>query len=114
MNILFADTYLMIPHSEVQFGKDFGTFQLLKQLIYVGQWVLILYCLLVQRTIINTESIRTIFLLDKKNSAAPRRRTRSDKTETFLLIELFLQFFELFWTELIRPLAHWFSAGFEI
>src|SRR3954467_8277987 len=64
--------------------------------------------------VIDAKSVRAILLLDKKNSTTPRRRTRSDQTHTLLFIELFLKFFQLFWSNLVRTLANGFRARLKI
>ena len=87
---------LVIAHTEIKLGEYLSTFELFKQLIDVGKWVLVLYGLLVQWTVVDTKSVRSILLLHKKNSTTPRRRTRSDETHTLLFIELLLQLFQLF------------------
>src|SRR3954462_10837029 len=113
-NIFFTNANLMITHTKVKLGEHFSTFKLLKKLIDVGKWVLVLDCLLVQWTVVDAKSVRTILLLDKKNTTTPRRRTWSDQTHTFLFIELLLQFFQLFRSKLVRTLANGFRARFKI
>ena len=80
----------MIAHTEIKLREYLCTFELLKQLVDVGKWVLVLYGLLVQWTVVDTKSIRSILLLDKKNATIPWRRTWSDETHTLLNIELFI------------------------
>ena len=84
------DSNLMITHTEIKFGEYLGTFELFEQLIDVGKWVFLLDGLLVQWTVIDTKSVRSILLLHKKNTTTPRRSTRPDETHSFLLIELLL------------------------
>src|SRR3954466_8499830 len=64
--------------------------------------------------VIDAKSVRAILLIDKKNTTTPRRRTRSDQTQTLLFIELFLQFLLLIWSKLVRTLANGFCARLEI
>src|SRR3954466_10551264 len=64
--------------------------------------------------VIDAKSVRAILLLDKKNATTPRRRTRSDQTQTLLFVELFLQFLQLFWPKLVRTLANGFRARLKI
>src|SRR3954470_18790751 len=113
-NIFFTNANLMITHTKVKLGEHLSTFELLKWLIDVGKWVLVLDSLLVQWTVIDAKSVRAILLLDKKNTTTPRRRTRSDQTQTLLFIELFLQFLQLIWSKLVRTLANGFRARLKI
>src|SRR3954466_12643201 len=113
-NIFFTNSNLMITHTKVKLGENFSTFKLLEKLTDVGKWVLVLDSLLVQWTVIDAKSVRAILLLDKKNTTTPRRRTRSDQTQTLLFIELNLQFLELIWSKLVRTLANGFRARLKI
>lgn len=92
-NVLFANANMMITHPEIKLREDLSPFQLLKQLINVGKWILVFDRLLIQWTVIDIESFRTILLLDEKNSTTPRRRAWSDQAQTLLLIKLFLSSF---------------------
>src|SRR3954468_24871323 len=113
-NIFFTNADLMITHTKVKLGEHLSTFELLEKLIDVGKWVLVLDSLLVQWTVIDAKSVRVILLLDKENTTTPRRRTRSDQTQTLLFIELFLQFLQLIWSKLVRTLANGFRARLKI
>ena len=65
---------LMIAHMEVNLGEYFSTFELFKKLIDVRKWVLVLYSLLVQWTVVNTKSVRSILLLHKKELHNPTEK----------------------------------------
>ena len=78
---MLTDSNLVIAHTEIKLGEYLGTFELFEQLIDVGKWVLVLYGLLVQWTVVDTKSVRSILLLDKKNITTPWRRTWSDETQ---------------------------------
>ena len=91
----------MITHTEIKLGEYLGTFELFEQLVDVGKWVFVLDSLLVQWTVVNTKSVRSILLLHKKNTRTPRRGTRSDETHSLLNIELLLQLLQLFRSELV-------------
>ena len=56
----------MITHSKVKLGEYLGTFELFEQLVDVGKWVFVLDSLLVQWTVVNTKSVRSILLLHKR------------------------------------------------
>ena len=73
------DSNLMITHTEIKLGEYLSTFELFEQLVDVGKWVFVLDGLLVQWTVINTKSVRSI-LLHKKNTTTPWRRTRPGET----------------------------------
>ena len=75
---------------EVKLGEYLSTFELFEKLIDIGKWVLVPYGLLVQWTVVDTKSVRSILLLDKKNTTTQWRRTWSDETHTLLNIELLL------------------------
>ena len=62
-----TNVYLMIAHTEIKLGENLSTFELFEKLIDVGKWVLVLYSLLVQWTVVDTKSFRAILLLDKKH-----------------------------------------------
>ena len=72
-DIFFTNANLMITHTELKLGEYLGTFELLEKLIDVGKWILVLYCLLVQWTVVDAESFRSILLLDKKDTTIPWR-----------------------------------------
>src|SRR3954469_3146832 len=113
-NIFFTNANLMITHTKVKHEEYLSTFKLLEKLIDVGKWVLVLDSLLVQWTVIDAKSVRAILLLDKKNTTTPWRCTRSDQTQTFLFIELNLQFLELIWSKFVRTLANGFRARLKL
>ena len=104
----------MIAHTEIKLGEYLSTFELFEKLIDVGKWVLVLYGLLVQWTVVDTKSVRSILLLDEKNTTTPWRRTWSDETHTFLNIELLLQLLQLFWSKLVRTFANRFRDRLKI
>ena len=89
-------------------------FELLEKLVDVGKWVLVLYGLLVQWTVVDTKSVRSILLLDENNTTTPWRRTWSDETHTLLNIELFLQLLQLFRSKLVRKFTNRFHARLKI
>ena len=101
----------MITHTEIKLGEYLGTFELFEQLIDVGKWVFVLDSLLVQWTVVNTKSVRSILLLHKKNSTTPWRRTRSDETHSLFFIELLLQLLQPFRSKLVRTFANRFRAS---
>ena len=45
----------MIAHTEVKLGEYLSTLELFEKLIDVGKWVLVLYSLLVQWTVVDTK-----------------------------------------------------------
>ena len=104
----------MITHTEIKLGEYLGAFELFEQLVDVGKWVFVLDGFLVQWTVINTKSVRSILLLHKKNTTTPRRRTRPDKTHFLLNIELLLQLLQLFRSKLVRTFANRFRARLKI
>ena len=59
-DILFTNANLMIAHTEVKLGEYLSTFELFEKLIDVGKWVLVLYGLLVQWTVVDTKSVCSI------------------------------------------------------
>ena len=61
----------MIAHTEIKLGENLSTFELFEKLIDVGKWVLVLYGLLVQWTVVDTNSVRSILLLEKKEHHNP-------------------------------------------
>ena len=109
-DIFFTNANLMITHTEIKLGENLSTFELFEKLIDVAKWVLVLYGLLVQWTVVDTKSVRSILLLDENNTTTPWRRTRSDQTQTLLFIELFLQFLQLLGSKLVWTLANGFVA----
>ena len=50
----------MIAHTEIKLGEYLSTFELLENLIDVGKWVLVLYGLLVQWTVVDAKSVCSI------------------------------------------------------
>ena len=88
-DILFMNVNLMIAHTEVKLGEYLSTFELFEKLIDVGKWVLVLYGLLVQWTVVDTKLARSILLLDEQNTTAPWIRTWSDETHSLLNFEFF-------------------------
>ena len=63
---MLTNTNLMITHMEIKLGEYLSTFELFKQIVDAGKWVLVLYSLLVQWTVVNTKSVRSILLLHKR------------------------------------------------
>ena len=72
-DILFMNANLMITHTEVKLGEYLSALKLLEKLIDLGKWVLVLYCFLVQWTVVDTKPVHAILLLDKKNTTTPWR-----------------------------------------
>jgi hypothetical protein len=65
----------MIARSKINLGKGFGTSELIKKDINVGQGIFVLYCQRIEWTIVNTHPQTTTILLHKKSGTSPRRRT---------------------------------------
>ena len=108
---LLHECDLMIAHTEIKLGEYLSTFELFEKLIDVGKWVLVLYGLLVQWTVVDTESVCSILVLDENNTTTPWRRSWSDETHTLLNIELFLQLLQLIRSKLVRAFANRFVPG---
>ena len=78
MNILFTNSYLMVPESQRNLRKYFGSSHLIEQVINPGKWVTVLDSHFVQLTVISAHPHRTIFLVYEQYRWSPRRHTRSD------------------------------------
>ena len=61
-NVTISDSELMITQSKVYLCEMANTLKLVKQAINLGDEILILDCDLVQLSIVNAQSERTIFL----------------------------------------------------
>jgi hypothetical protein len=73
-NVTRSNFDLMIIITKVNLGEDFGSSQLIKKNIDSGERVFVLDGDCIERSVIHTHSQATIFLLDKKSGATPRRR----------------------------------------
>src|SRR3954469_18847142 len=78
-NVLLTDTNLMIPHLQVKHGENLCPIQLLKQIVYVGQRVLVLDGLLIDATVVLDQPASTIFLLHKETRGTPRGSARTNE-----------------------------------
>src|SRR3954466_11508518 len=76
--------------------------QLLKQVIDVGQRILVFDGLLVDAPVVLDQPASTIFLLHKKTRGTPRRSARANEPIFFQFHQLLLQLNQLFWTHLVR------------
>ena len=61
-NIFISDPQLMVPRSQVNLQKYFGSSYLIKQIIDPREWVTILSSHFVQLTVINAHPHRTVLL----------------------------------------------------
>ena len=77
-NIFVSDLYLMVPGSQVNIQKYFGSSHLVEQIIDPRELVTILYGHFVQLMVVNAHSNHTVLLLYEKNWCSPRRHTESD------------------------------------
>src|SRR3954468_11377425 len=68
-DVLLTDTNLVVPHFQVKLGKHLCSMKLVKQIIDVGQRVLVFDGLFVDTAIILDQPASTIFLLHKKTRA---------------------------------------------
>src|SRR3954468_2174025 len=78
-NVLLTDTNLVVPHFQIKFGKHLCSIQLVKQIIDVGQRVLVFDGLLVDTTVVLEKPASTIFLLHKKTWGTPRGSARTNE-----------------------------------
>src|ERR1041384_2910979 len=100
-NVLLTDTNLVVPHLQIKLEKHLCSMQLLKQVIDVGQRVLVFDGLLVDATVVLDQPASTIFLLHKKARGTPRGSARTNEPILFKLDNVLLQLNQLFWTHLV-------------
>ncbi|WZZ14941.1 hypothetical protein YC2023_108030 [Brassica napus] len=67
----------MIPRGQINLRKPLGSFELIQQIIYSGQRVLVLHSNHVQPSIVNTQTHATIHLFHKEDWCTPRGDTWS-------------------------------------
>src|ERR1041384_4005716 len=101
-NGLLTDTNLVVPHLQIKLGKHLCSMQLLKQIIDVGQRVLVFDGLLVDVAVVLDQPASTIFLLHKKARGTPRGSARTNEPILFKLHKLLLQLNQLLRTHLVR------------
>ena len=106
-NILGFNAQLMISRPEINLRKHCCFFQLIKQIIYPGEWIFVLDCNPVQLPVVDAKSETPIFLLDKQDRGSPRRDTWSDKPFLLQLFNLLLQLTHLYWCHSIGLLGNW-------
>ena len=69
VTILIVNPYLMVPGSQANVRKDFGSSHLVKQIVNPREWVMVLYSHFVQLIVINAHPHHTILLLYEQNGA---------------------------------------------
>jgi hypothetical protein len=74
-NVARSNLDLVVARTKVDLREDFGTSQLIKKNIDSGKRVFVFDGDCIEWSIIYTHPQATIFLLDKKSRATPRRRT---------------------------------------
>src|ERR1041384_5900073 len=94
-NVLLTDTNLVVPHLQIKLGKHLCSMQLLKQVIDVGQRVLVFYGLLVDASVVLDQPASTIVLLHKKARGTPRGSARTNESILLKLHKLLVQLNQL-------------------
>ena len=101
-NVIIADSEMIITRSVVYFWEMTSTLKLVKQLISLGDEILMLDCNLIQLSIVNAHSERTIFLLYEQHWCIPWSNTMSDETFISKFFQLLFQFVKLCWSHSVR------------
>lgn len=68
-DIFLPNPDLMLSHPQIQLGENFGGVQLFEKIIDLRQMIFVFDGLFVERTIVHTKSVSTIFLLYKQSRA---------------------------------------------
>jgi hypothetical protein len=78
--VLFLDSQLVVSRSQIYLREHPSTLQLIKQIIYSWEWVLVLHYHFIQLTIIDAQTKCAILLFYKQYWSFPGRVTRPDET----------------------------------
>jgi hypothetical protein len=68
----------MIPRAQIDLREYISTLKLIKNILYAGQWMLVLDGNCVQILIIDAHSLRTILLLYEQYRKSLRREAATD------------------------------------
>ena len=94
-NVTMSDSEMMTTWSEVYLWEMTSTVKLVKQVINPRDGILFLDCGLVQLSIVNAHSERTIFLLYEQYWCTPLWNTWSNESLIYKVLQLFIQFLKL-------------------
>ena len=67
MNVSRSDVDLVVPGTEIDFGKDLGTLELVHKVIDARKGIPVLDGVLVECTVIDAETESSFLLVDEKN-----------------------------------------------
>ena len=104
----------MVTQSQIKFGEHNGSSKLIIQIIDPRKRILVLYCGLVDRSVILDQTVRSILLRNKKRRCSPSRGTWTDKAFVKCRVNLLLQLKEVVRWHLIRTLGNGDDAGLQV
>src|SRR3954462_8658413 len=104
----------MVTQPPVEFREHHRSSKLIIQIIYPRKRILVLYCCLVDRSVILDQTVRSIALLDKERRCSPSRGTWTDEAFVECHVNLLLQFNEVVTRHLIRALSNRDGVGLQV
>jgi DNA-directed RNA polymerase subunit F len=102
--ILLADFDLVITTSQIHLREHSCTRKLIKEFIDARKRICILDRFLIERTVVNHQSISFILFLDEDGRTSPWRSAWLNETKFLQLVKLLLEFSQLIWTHFVWPL----------
>lgn len=102
--VLFADFDLVITASQIHLREHSCTRKLIKELVDARKRIRILDRFLIERAVVNHQSISFILFLDEDGRTSPRRSAWLNETKFLQLIKRLLEFSQLIWTHFVWPL----------
>src|SRR4051812_4393785 len=92
----------MVTQPQVEFREHHGSRQLIIHIVDPRKWILVLYCCLVDGSVILDQTVRSIALLDKEQRCSASRGTWMGEAFVECRVDLLLQFKEVVRRHLIR------------
>src|SRR3954464_2510511 len=96
----------MVTQSQVEFRKHRRSSKLIIQIVDPRKRILVLYCCLVDRSVILDQTVRSIALLDKERRCSQSRGTRTDEAFVECHVDLLLQLKEVVRRHLVRAFSN--------
>ena len=112
--VLLPHPNLMVPRPYMYFGEKFISMQLIHRIINSGNWVPILYCLLIQRSVTNTHPKCPILILHQNHRRSRGTRACYNEDQLKQILDVLLNFIlESLWI-LIGVDFYWRCTSFQL
>src|SRR3954468_24636688 len=104
----------MVTQPQVEFRGHHRSSKFIIQIVDPRKWILVLYCCLVDRSVILDQTVRSVALLDKERRCSQGIGTWMDEAFVKCHVDLLLQFKEVVGRHFIRSLSNRDGVGLQV